>query len=127
MTDPDRDDAPVLILGSWEHERFATPAGLCVREIVDGLGDRRSRQYARATLTPYESASGDEEHVIIRRRSGKRWKLPRPGRTLEVLVWDTPAGGSGPFDEPWSGASICYLVVDTMANQVELWRKRSRW
>jgi hypothetical protein len=43
-----------------------------------------------------------------------------------VLVWDTPALGSGPFDEPPSGASICYLVEDTMANQVESWRRRSR-
>lgn len=118
----------MLVLRSWEHERLDVPASVDVREIVTGLGERHRWEYARARLTPYESASGAAEDVTIRRRSGKRWKAPRRGQTVEVLVWtDVADGGSGPFAEPASGAAVCYLVEDAMENQVKAWRERTRW
>jgi hypothetical protein len=118
----------MLILRSWEHERLDVPASVDVRAIVAGLGERRRWEYARATLTPYQPAAGTTEDVTIRRRSGRRWKTPRPGQTVEVLVWtDLGDGGSGPFAEPASGAAVCYLVEDTMENQVTAWRERTRW
>jgi hypothetical protein len=118
----------MLILRSWEHERLDVPAAVEVLEIVEGTGDRRRWSYARARLTPYDAASGEAEQATLRRRAGKRWRTPRPGRTMEVLVWtDLVDAGAGPFEEPASGAAICYLVEDSMENQVRAWTERTRW
>jgi hypothetical protein len=106
----------MLILVTREH--YDPPAAVEVNAVVRGDGPRRGWHYARATITPWTpDDSGPSEQVVLRRRSGKRWKLPRRGREREVLVWRDPDPSGATFAEPSSGAGLFVLLDGSLSEQ----------
>ena len=44
------------------------------------------------------------------------------------MATDAMGGGADDhFEEPTVGAAVCYLVEDTMDEQLRAWRERSTW
>ena len=122
----------MLVLVTREH--FDPPAAVEVEAVVRGEGPRRRWHYARATITPWtHDGSGTPEQVVIRRRSGKRWKVPRHGREREVLVWRDPDPSGASFAEPSSGAGLFVLLDGSLSEQGLQWsasragRTAARW
>jgi hypothetical protein len=103
-----------------------------VRAVVPGEGSHKRWEYARATITPGVAPGGADsappEDVVIRRRSGKSWKQPRPGEEVEVQVWSDPDPTATSFAEPGSGARLFSLRDGSLADEVARWSASgNRW
>jgi hypothetical protein len=114
-----------LILRSSEHVMWDVPRVCLVERVVRG-GTHWLKQYAQVELV--RTSSAESETVVVTRRGGNRWRLPRANERMEVLLWDLAdpdaALASGRFDPPSHGASICYFVEDSLDSQMALWSRR---
>ena len=105
-------------------EGYDVPSRLVVRSV-----ERSGRwDHARCTSTPGVPPRGatvaEPEELVLRRRSGRRWREPRPGEELEVLVWADPGGPA--FHEPDRGARLFALVRGSLDDHVDRWRSSGR-
>ncbi len=119
-----------LLLVTREH--FDPPALLRIDRVVSGVGRRRGWDYARATRIPGPVPTGADlppgEPVVLRRRSGKRWTLPKRGEEIEVEVWQDPDPAGDAFEQPPSGAGLFVVLVGSLEEETARWeRSRNPW
>ena len=119
----------LLLLTDEHHD---PPALLEVERVVRGVGRHEGWDYARASRTVRTGADADGEpqtdRVVLRRRSGKRWKLPRSGKAVDVQVWGDPDPSADTFEEPESGAGLFKVLRGSYDDEVGRWRRsRHPW
>lgn len=116
----------MIILRSLESYQYYEPRPVRVVRVSRGAG-RLMRQYAWAEVEGVRP--GTRDTVAMTLRGSWRWKLPRPGHPLEVLVWPLSdpesyfGEGSDGFEQPATGAVVCYLYNDTLEHQQAAWEQ----